>query len=150
TIEDAVGNTVNDGADSSLSVTFAKDSGAGTVTGLAASSALSGEIGRASCRERVERWVVEASVKEKGGPITTATADKLTFAVVHGSAQTVVLIRYGDVTAVESSALAISTIEDAVGNTVNDGADSSLSVTFAKDSGAGTVTGLAASSALSG
>src|SRR5205085_2353024 len=42
TIQDANGNTVTSGANSTLSVTFAKTAGAGSVTGLASTNAVAG------------------------------------------------------------------------------------------------------------
>src|SRR5438105_8339499 len=49
-----------------------------------------------------------------------------------------------------SSDLLTATIEDAQGNTVTSGGDSTLAVTFSKTAGAGTVTGLGSPNAVAG
>src|SRR5439155_19084269 len=53
--------------------------------GLAASSALSGVATKTVTGELAGSITLKASATASGGPITTATADKLTFAVVHGA-----------------------------------------------------------------
>src|SRR5439155_756551 len=138
-VRDASDNVVS--SDSTTSVTFAKTSGTGTVTGLGAATAANGvasktvtgqtagsititasaKIGRAACRDITETPVAASKMENN-----SATADLQT-----GMDWGRVLV-----------------VPDASDNVVS--SDSTTSVTFAKTSGTGTVTGLGAATAANG
>ena len=147
TIEDAAGNTVSSGADSSDSITFAKSAGAGTVTGLTSVAASSGVA-----TDTVTGALAGSITLDATGTLAGAskTSNTLTFTVTFGTASQVVLS--GSTTALQSGTTRVltATIEDAVGNAVTSGADSTDSITFAKSTGTGTVTGLTSVAASAG
>ena len=140
TIQDAAGNTVT--SDNSTVVTFAKQSGAGTVTGTGTATAASGVATKTITGALVGAVVMEAT----SGGLTTGTLGS--FTVVHGAATQIALT--GATTNLTSGATRVltATIQDAAGNTVT--ADNTTVVTFAKQSGAGTVTGTGTATAASG
>ena len=140
TLQDAAGNTVT--ADSSTVVTFGKQSGAGTVTGAGTATAASGVATKTITGQLVGPVVMEATA----AGLTTGTLGS--FTVVHGAAAQIALT--GATTNLTSGATRVltATIQDAAGNTVT--ADNTTVVTFAKQSGAGTVTGTGTSTAASG
>ena len=130
TIQDAAGNTVT--SDNTTVVTFAKQSGAGTVTGTGTATAASG-VATKTITGVLVGAVVDGG---DGGRPTTGTLGS--FTVVHGAATQISLT--GAVTNLTSGATRVltATIQDAAGNTVT--SDNTTVVTFAKQSGAGTVT----------
>src|SRR5207237_308070 len=127
-----------------LVVTFAKDSGAGNVSGLGTQAAAAGvatktltgttagavtlkEIGRASCRDRVHTSTVTHAAADHID-LTGSTAD-----LASGTTR-----------------LVTATIYDQVDLEFSRGPDPTLVVTFAKDSGAGNVSGLGTQAAAAG
>ncbi len=131
TIQDAAGNTVT--ADSSTVITFAKQSGAGTVTGTGTATADDGVATKTITGALVGSVTMEATA----AGLTTGTLGA--FTVVHGAATQIALT--GSTANLTSGATRVltATIHDAAGNTVT--SDSTTVITFAKQSGAGTVTG---------
>ena len=130
TIQDAAGNTVT--SDNTTVVNFAKQSGAGTVSGTGTATAASGVATKTITGVLVGAVVMEATA----GGLTTGTLGS--FTVVHGAATQIALT--GATTNLTSGATRVltATIRDAAGNTVT--SDNTTVVNFAKQSGAGTVT----------
>ena len=126
TIQDASGNTVTTGSDSSLSVTFAKTAGSGTVTGLTSVSA-SGGIATDTVTGGLAGSVsIGASATAAGGGISQVSP--VTFTVVAGSASTIAISSGASQTASISTAFAnplVALVTDAGGNPI-----SGTSVTF--------------------
>src|SRR5206468_3914219 len=138
TVQDAAGNTVTSGADSFVSVNFAQTGGTGSVSGTG-SSAASGGVATKTVTGNLAGGVtltgnragpvsIQASGTLNSSPVTSSST--LTFTVVHGTATKIVLS--GTTTDLPSSTTRqlTATIEDAAGNTVNDGADATDSITF--------------------
>jgi hypothetical protein len=147
TIEDAAGNTVTSGTDSTDSITFAKSTGTGTVTGLTSVAASAGVA-----TDTVTGSVAGSITLEATGTLAGAskTSNTLTFTLTFGTASKIVLS--GSTASLQSGTtrLLTATIEDAAGNTVTSGADSTDSITFARSTGTGTVTGLTSVAASAG
>ena len=131
TIQDAAGNTVT--ADNSTVVAFAKASGAGTVSGTGNATARAASPPRRSPARSSARSTMEATA----AGLTTGTLGA--FTVVHGAAAQIALS--GSTADLTSGATRVltATIQDAAGNTVT--SDNTTVVAFAKQSGAGTVSG---------
>ena len=138
TIQDAAGNTVT--SDNTSVVTFAKDSGAGTVTGTGTDTAVAGIATKTVTGALVGAIVLDAN----SGALTEGT---IGFTVVHGAATQITLTESGSTTAGDTHTLT-ATLEDVNGNTVT--TDNATVVTFAKTGGAGTVTGLGSATAAAG
>src|SRR5438132_1708445 len=150
TIQDASGNTVTTGADSTLSVTFAKTSGSGTVTGLGSSTAVGGVATLTVTGNLAGSVTITASATGSGGALAAGTGNPITFNVVTGAASKLALSgSTANLTAGTTRTLT-ATIQDTGGNTIMTGPDSTLSVTFAKTSGAGSVSGLTSVNATGG
>ncbi|MCU1495316.1 MAG: Invasin [Acidimicrobiaceae bacterium] len=147
TIEDAAGNAVTTGADASPSVSFTEPTGSGSVTGLGSSTAAGG-IAQLSVTGNVAGTAnLQANATLTRGSTTSNT---LAVTVTFGPATKIVLS--GSTSPLGSGAprTVTATIEDAAGNTVTAGADSSRSITFAQPTGTGSVTGLGSSPATGG
>src|SRR5436309_3050782 len=150
TIQDVNGNTVTTGSDSSLSVTFAKTAGSGTVTGLGSATASAGVATLTVTGNAPGSITITASATGSGGALTGGTGNPITFSVVTGAANKLVLSgSTANLTAGATRTLT-ATIQDNVGNTITTGADSTLSVTFDKTTGTGSVSGLASVNAVAG
>src|SRR3989440_318845 len=138
-IEDAAGNTVSSGTDSTDSVTFSKTAGTGTVTGLTTVAA-SGRVATHTVTSALPGPVtVQAAATVNGSPTTSNT---VSFTVTFGTATHFLMIRRPPRSTLFPSTTLFRSIEDAAGNTVSSGTDSTDSVTFSKTAGTGTVTGL--------
>ena len=140
TVRDANGNTVV--SDNSTVITFAKQSGAGTVTGTGTATASAGVATKTITGQLVGSVTMEATA----AGLTTGTLGA--FTVVHGAAAQIALSGSTANLASGATRVLTATIQDAAGNTVT--ADSTTVVTFAKQSGAGTVTGTGTATAASG
>ena len=140
TIQDAAGNTVT--SDNSTVVTFAKQSGAGTVTGTGTATASSGVATKTLTGALVGPVVMEATATG----LTTGVLGS--FTVVHGAAAQIALSGSTANLASGATRVLTATIQDAAGNTVT--SDNTTVVTFAKQSGAGTVTGTGTATASNG
>jgi hypothetical protein len=151
TIEDAAGNTVTGGVDSTDSVTFSKTagSGAGTVSGMGASAAVAGVATDTVTGALAGPLTTQASATVNGSGVTSNT---IGFTVTFGTATHVVLSGSTATLASGTTRVLTATIEDAAGNTVTSGADSTDTVTFSKTagSGAGTISGLTSPAAVAG
>ena len=130
TVRDAAGNRV--ASDNSTVVTFAKDSGAGTVTGLGTDIAAAGVASTTVTGQLAGAITIQAGA-------TGLVADNISFDVVHGAAASIDLTGSTADLASGSNRVLTATIRDAAGNTVT--SDSSTVIDFAKASGAGTVSG---------
>src|SRR5439155_18745135 len=150
TIQDANGNTVTSGTDSALSVSFAKTAGTGTATGLGSATASSGVATLTVTGNAPGSITITASATGSGGALTPGTGNPITFNVVAGAASKICLsVSTANLTAGATRTLT-ATIQDNVGNTITTGADSTLSVTFDKTTGTGSVSGLASVNAVAG
>src|SRR6266513_4255677 len=150
TIEDANNNVVTTGADSSLSVSFAKTAGTGTVTGLGSATASAGVATLTVTGNAPGSITITASATGSGGALAAGTGNPITFNVAAGAASKLALSgSTANLTAGTSRTLT-ATIQDSVGNTITTGADSTLGVTFAKTTGTGSVTGLGSVNASAG
>jgi hypothetical protein len=137
TIQDAAGNTVTDGPDATDAISFGKTAGAGTVSFATPSSTTAGVA------TDVVTGVLAGPVSIRAtatlsGPGTT-NSNTLTFTVVHGTASQIVLSASTADLASATTRTFTATIEDAAGNTVNDGTDSTAAVSFSQTAGAGSV-----------
>ena len=148
TIADAYGNTVDTGADSSVSVSFTKTAGAGSVSGTGSSTA-SGGVATKDLTGVLAGSVTVRANATLSGPGST-DSNTLTFNVTHGAATKIVMSGSTAGLASGSTRLVTATIEDAAGNTVAGGPDASDSITFSQSGGTGSVTGLAGAVAASG
>src|SRR2546428_615364 len=120
------------------------------VAGVGVSSVLVGGVQTWAIGVLAGSITLKASATASGGPITTATADKLTFAVVHGAAAKIVLSGSTADLASGSTRL-VDPTSKRLDSSTDQNSDAAFCLkTLAKDSGAGTVTGLGASSALNG
>ena len=138
-VQDAAGNLVT--GDNTTSVTFAKSSGAGTVTGLASATAGGGIATLDVTGALAGAITVDATA-------TGLTGDSSSFSVVPGPATDVVFTSNTNSVASGSGKTLTAEIRDAAGNLET--GDNSTSVTFAKTAGTGTVTGLGSATASSG
>src|SRR5437667_341055 len=150
TIQDANGNTVFSGPDSTLSVTFAKTSGTGTVTGLGSSTAVAGIATLTVTGSSAGSITITASATGSGGALVAGTGNPITFNVVTGAASKLALSGSTANLTAGTTRVLTATIQDTAGNTITTGPDSNLSVAFAKTSGAGSVSGLTSVNATGG
>src|SRR5205823_5914138 len=150
TIQDVNGNTVTTGSDSSLSVTFAKTAGSGTVTGLGSATASAGVATLTVTGNAPGSITITASATGSGGALTGGTGNPITFNVVAGAASKIALSGSTVNLTAGATRTLTATIQDNVGNTITTGADSTLSVTFDKTTGTGSVSGLASVNAVAG
>src|SRR6266481_2649146 len=150
TIQDANGNTVTSGPNSTLSVMFAKTGGAGTVTGLGATNAVGGVATLTVTGNQLGSVTISASATGSGGALAAGAGNPITFNVVAGAANKLLLSGSTADLAAGATRQLTATIQDVNGNTITTGADSILSVTFAKTAGTGTVTGLGSAIASAG
>jgi len=150
-IQDANGNTVTSGPDSTLSVTFAKTGGTGTVTGLGSSTAVAGVATLTVTGAQAGSVTITASATGSGGALTAGTGNPITFNVVASTTASKLALSgsTADLTSGNTRVLT-ATIQDTGGNTITSGPDSTLGVTFAKTSGTGTATGLGLATASAG
>jgi hypothetical protein len=146
TIQDANGNTVTSGPNSTLSVTFAQTTGTGSVTGLGSVNASSGVANITVTGGQPGSVTIAAS----GGGLAQGTGNPITFTVVVGAASKLALSGSTSDLSAGATRVLTATIQDANGNTITTGASSILSVTFANTAGTGTVTGLGSVNAVAG
>src|SRR5206468_2462680 len=138
-VRDASDNVVS--SDSTTSVTFAKTSGTGTVTGLGAATAANGVASKTVTGQTAGSITITASA-------TGLASGTTTFTVTPGAASKLVITSAtADLQSGTTRALTAE-VRDASDNVVS--SDSTTSVTFAKTSGTGTVTGLGAATAANG
>jgi hypothetical protein len=117
------------------------------VTGLATVAASSGVATDTVTGNVAGSVNLKATVTLSSGSTTSNT---LSFTVSFGTATQIVLSGSTGTLAVGTTRTFTATIEDAAGNRVTSGTDSSATVTFAKTAGTGSVTGLAAVAASGG
>ena len=139
TVRDVAGNRVTN--DNSTVITFAKASGAGTVSGLGTDTAAAGVA------SKTVTGVLAGSITIEG-TATGLVSDNLSFTVVHGAATQIALTGSTADLASGATRVLTATIQDAAGNTVT--SDNSTVVAFAKASGAGTVSGTGNATAANG
>ena len=140
TVQDAAGNTIT--SDNSTSITFAQTGGSGTVTGLAGAEVVSGGVATKTVTGDLAGSV---DLEATASGLTTGT---LSFDVVHGAASKVTVSASPTDLVSGTTRVITATVRDAAGNRV--ASDNTTVVTFAKASGAGTVTGLGTDTAVAG
>src|SRR5207245_556603 len=127
TIYDLNDNLVDSDRKSAVEVTFAKDAGAGNVSGLGTQAATAGVA------TKTVTGTTAGSVTLKGTSGAVAAGALLTFAVTHGGADHIDLTgSTADLTS-GTTRLVTATIYDLNDNLVDSGPDATLVVTFAKD-----------------
>ncbi len=138
-VRDAADNLVT--GDNSTAVTFAKTSGAGTLTGLGAATASGGVASKSVTGQTAGTITI-------GATATGLAAGSTTFDVVAGTPASIVLS--GSVTDLASGTNRVltATVKDGAGNTVT--WDNTTTVTFGQTAGAGSVSGLGTASVASG
>jgi hypothetical protein len=141
-IRDAAGNTVTG---YSGSITFAKQAGPGTVTGLPDTQPVVN--GTATSGSITAVLVGNVTVRASSAALAT---DDTSFTAVHGAAAKISLSGLVTDLASGSARVLTATTQDAAGNTITSGPDSTLTVAFGQTAGAGTVTGLGSSNASAG
>ncbi len=138
-VRDAANNLLT--GDNATSVTFAKTAGVGTVTGLGAATAASGVASKVATGAVAGSITITASA----GVLTSGTT---TFTIDPGAADHLTFTSSTTNLASGAARTLTAEVRDAAGNVLT--GDNSTSVTFAKTSGTGTVTGLGAATASSG
>jgi hypothetical protein len=137
TIQDAAGNTVKDGPDSTATITFGQTAAPGSVSFAAPSSTSGGVAVEVATGVRSGLVLIQATATLSGPGSTSSNAP--TFTVVHGAALQILLTGgTGSLTSGTTHTLT-ATIEDAAGNTVDDGPDSTAAVSFGQTGGSGSV-----------
>ena len=120
TIEDANGNTVTTGSDSSLSVTFGQSSGSGTVTGLTAVTASEASRPTRSPAASPDPSRSVHPLRPQAGAISQVVL--VSFTVVAGTASTIAISSGDSQTANVSTAFAsplVALVTDAGGNPIS-------------------------------
>jgi hypothetical protein len=148
TIEDAGGNTISTGADSSRNINFAQTAGSGSVSGTGSATASAGVATKTVTGNIAGTVSLQASATLSGPGATTSNT--VSFTVTFGSASQIALTGSTVALASGTSRTLQATIKDAAGNIVTAGTDSGASVTFSQPSGTGSVTGLGSSTASGG
>ncbi|MEO6857459.1 MAG: hypothetical protein ABI323_02580, partial [Solirubrobacteraceae bacterium] len=122
TIEDANGNTVTSGPDSTDAITFAKTAGTGTITGLSTITASGGVAADTITGALAGPISLQASATLSGPGATSSLAQS--FSVVAGPATQLALSGSSTNLGAGATRTLTATIQDANGNTVTSGADS--------------------------
>src|SRR5207247_1397008 len=138
-IRDAVGNLET--GDNATVVTFAKTSGAGTVTGLGTAIASGGVASSTTIGVLAGSVTITASA-------SSLTGDTATFTIDPGGANHLTFTNSTGDLAAGATRVLTAEVRDAGGNLVT--SDSTTVITFAKTGGTGTVTGLGAATASGG
>jgi hypothetical protein len=145
-VEDAGGNVVTTDT-SGVTLTIGTNPAGGTLTCTTnPANASSGIATFAGCK--IDNIGTGYTLTAADGSLTSATS--ASFNITAGAATQLVLTGSTASLASGSTRTLTATIEDAAGNTVSTGTDSTDSITFAKTTGAGTVTGLTTVAAVGG
>ncbi len=150
TIQDVNGITVTAGPDSTLSVTFAKTAGAGSVTGLGSVAAVAGVASLTVTGSLAGSVTIAASATGSGGVLAAGTGNPITFTVVAGA---VSKLAFGSQPSNTTAGVAISPsvtvqILDAAGNLTASVA--SVTVAIGTNPGGGTLSGTLVKAAVAG
>ncbi len=156
TIEDLDGNTVTTGANSTASITLTLTTGTGTLAGTVTMNAVAGVADFAANGLNIDlagsNKVLTATATLAGvGVVTTTTAPA--FSIVPGAAAKIVFTTQPSASTVMNTAFAVQpvvTIEDLAGNTVDTGADSTVSITLSLHTGTGVLGGTSSMNAVAG
>jgi hypothetical protein len=149
TIQDAAGNTVTTTSDANAGVTFSKTGGSGTLSFATPSSTVNG-VATDQVTGVLAGSVTIKATASLAGAGGSVNSNPLTFNVAFGTATQIVLS--GGVTDLASGSgrTFTATIEDAAGNPVTSGSDSTDAMTFSKTAGTGTLNFAAPSSTVGG
>src|SRR5262249_45186631 len=146
TIQDAVGNTITSGPDSTLSIAFGQSAGTGSVTGSGSVTAVAGVASLTLTGAAVGNVTIHAT----SGALADGTGNPLSFNVVAGGAAKIPLSASPAPLATVGTRVLTATIQDAAGNTITSGPGSTLSVSFGQSAGTGSVTGTGSVAAVAG
>jgi hypothetical protein len=146
-VEDAAGNIVTaDSSNVTLAITTPNGATLSCTTGLT-SAASYGVVPFTGCS--IDNPSATAyRLKATDGSLTVTTSTGIT--VSAGQATQIVLSSSGTDLGAGAGETVTATIEDALGNTVTTGADSSRTITFAQTAGPGSVSGLTSAAAVAG
>src|SRR5438876_1177063 len=150
TIHATAGNTISTGADSTLSVTFGKTSGTGSVTGLGSSTAVAGVATLTVAGNVAGSVTITASATGSGGALAAGTGNPIAFNVVAGIASKLAFVQQPTTTTAGqtiSPAVTVQ-IQDANGNLTTSTASVGIAILFNPSSG--TLNGGTPVSAVSG
>ena len=151
TVQDAFGNTVTSGADSTINVTMTIQTGTGTLQGTVTKTAVAGVATFTNLRIDPAGAKTLRASGTLSGP-GAVTVDSSSFAVSAAAASQIV-VTTDPAGATAGSAFAtqpVVTVEDAFGNTVTTGADSTINITMTIQTGTGTLQGTATKAAVAG
>ena len=151
TVEDAAGNTVTSGADSTINITAAIQTGTGSLQGTTAKAAVAGVATFTNLRIDTSG----AKTLRASGTLTgpgAVTVDSSSFTVGAGAATQLVYTTQpsGATAGSVFGTQPVVTVEDAFGNTVTSGADSTINVTAAIQTGTGSLQGTITKTAVAG
>src|SRR5439155_1095839 len=138
-LHDAAGNVVT--GDNTTSVTFAKTSGTGSVSGLGTATTSGGVAYENVTGTLAGSITISASA-------TSLNSGSTTFSVVPGAADRLAFTSANAPLLPGTTRMLTVQLRDAAGNLVT--GDDSTSVTFAKTAGVGTMTGIASATASGG
>src|ERR1035441_1321646 len=154
-IEDASGNAVTSGADSTVSVTLTLTTGTGTLGGTATMNAVAGVADFAGKGLNINLVgadkVLTATATIAAGTKTSTTSPA--FAITFAPASQVVFTTQPSASTVAGVAFAtqpVVKIEDQYGNVVTSGSDSTVSVALTLTTGAGSLGGATSMNAVNG
>src|SRR5438876_51738 len=137
TIHATAGNTISTGADSTLSVTFGKTSGTGSVTGLGSSTAVAGVATLTVAGNVAGSVTITASATGSGGALAAGTGNPIAFNVVVGIASKLAFVQQPTTTTAGqtiSPAVTVQ-IQDANGNLTTSTASVGIAILFNPSSG---------------
>ena len=149
TIEDAAGNTVTS---STLSITLSLTTGTGTLGGTVSMNAVAGVANFSGKGLNIDLVGTNKVLTATSGALTVDTTSPA-FTITASAATQLVFTTQPSATTVSSTAFAtqpVVTIEDAAGNTVTTGANSTLAITLSLTTGTGTLGGTVSMNAVAG
>jgi hypothetical protein len=154
-IEDASGNVVTSGADSTATVTLTLTTGTGTLAGTTSVAAVAGVANFSGEGLNINlvgnNKVLTATATVTAGTETATTSPA--FTITFAPASQVVFTTQPSASTVAGVAFAtqpVVTIEDQFGNTVTSGSDSTVSVALTLTTGTGTLGGTTSMAAVAG
>src|SRR6202030_113439 len=151
TVEDQFGNVVTSGADSTINVTAAIQTGAGSLTGTAIKAAVAGVATFTNLRIDTSGAHTLSATGILAGPGSVSVNSSSFTVAAAAASQLVYTTQPAGATAGSAfGTQPIVTVEDAFGNTVTSGADSTINVTAAINTGGGALQGTAVKAAGAG
>jgi uncharacterized metal-binding protein len=152
TIQDAFGNTVSTGADSTQNVTITRSGGnVTTLNGTTVKAAVAG-VASFGAAESLDMTLVGTNYTLDASILSPAVNDTSnTFDITHAAANQIAITAQPSNTVAGADISISATIQDAYGNTVTTGADSTQNVTISRSGGpAATLNGTTVKAATAG